>query len=724
MTGNPSSPEEAWSRLEAALDQLLDWNSAQVPFGPQEALQLYTNAYYFCTEKRDPRPGAPYYLAYFYGEDLHGLMKEHLKVKFGDLRDLVNGDLARLLEGWKKVEQVCPMIELIFFYMERHWLDRLARETVKIDAKEGPVQTIPCLYALWDQTVLQPLENTLIDPWFRQRLHGVPDPMLKDLFSMYRTISSKHTSTCDGLVMEAAAPQAMEQRVMRWWRQSLNVQAKEILEGHTDPQDLLHASLELCRLERERYTQYLSNHTAALRLARQALRQELLRPLVERLEPVMVPLMSERDPTSLLALIYTTLHEYRSVLADLFDAIETAWLERYQLLFKRDEDRVEGIIAFVEDGQELWQRCLQSDERLRDLMNTTIEAVCLEQQLAIHWPLHIDRLLRSEQGNLERACMLLKWIKERDLMASEYYRLLLHRLVSGGKGPAPEAAALKTLGKHVADQLLQPCQSLLKDGEESERVFTQWQGEVAPVKRPRRRQSQSSEEGSLTLQPATLAIFAPKSPYTRALYMAALRHHQQGEWPEALNCESFINWYHKQNPSRRLIWSANLSTVEIEVNQVTVTLSVLQFSLLEKLVAADQDVTYEASTVQPMLEAGLLTGQPKLAFNPAFTCPTPTINLTPQAFSTASDLSTQSASNKVTPEAIQIDRRGLLDAAIVRLAKRAKTISLANLTAACRTELAKFFEPTDADMEKELASLIEREYLTRDHKTALITYLE
>ena len=71
--------EELWSNLEQTLTRLFNLTEdVSTWFSPSFYIKTYTQAYEFCTLKREPRPNTPYHLAYFYGDELYGKLKNFI----------------------------------------------------------------------------------------------------------------------------------------------------------------------------------------------------------------------------------------------------------------------------------------------------------------------------------------------------------------------------------------------------------------------------------------------------------------------------------------------------------------------------------------------------------------------------------------------------------------------------------------------------------------------
>lgn len=82
---NPKTPEEFWTFLSNLLDRFFALDAGDRPrewFTAEAYMKAYTVCYEYCTLKRDPIPGVPPHMAYFYGESLYRRLDERIQQIF------------------------------------------------------------------------------------------------------------------------------------------------------------------------------------------------------------------------------------------------------------------------------------------------------------------------------------------------------------------------------------------------------------------------------------------------------------------------------------------------------------------------------------------------------------------------------------------------------------------------------------------------------------------
>lgn len=203
--------------------------------------------------------------------------------------------------------------------------------------------------------------------------------------------------------------------------------------------------------------------------------------------------------------------------------------------------------------------------------------------------------------------------------------------------------------------------------------------------------------------------------------------------PEAFQSvtEPFEAYYKAQHSGRVLKWLPGLSSVEMEVafgnGQVcTLAVSLIQYLVLSVLYEASGPLDLEAisaltrierSQLMHVLDAFKTVG---LVREDAFHAYLLSSSISSAdnviVLSKASAKDTHSEPPRISSSERSLDYGPLIQAALMRYMKRSQETPLSTLQADVLAELSTRFLPNHEELEKALASLVDREFLRRDPK--------
>ncbi|KAK7469322.1 hypothetical protein VKT23_003803 [Stygiomarasmius scandens] len=339
---------------------------------------------------------------------------------------------------------------------------------------------------------------------------------------------------------------------------------------------------------------------------------------------------------------------------------------------------------------------------------------------------YLDKAMRKGQGaqssgeyqaNLERALELYRHSDDRDVFRTFYHRQLAKRLLIGKSASWDVEKAMVRMLKERYDPDFDLGESMFRDLSLSDDLMREYDHKL----------KQNKKKGYLTVMVLQRSAWPFNVQKKKVLLPADMQR----------QIESYSSFYKRKHQSRVLDWDHALGTATLTAwfkeGEKELSLSLYQavvlllfndrdeISFTEILVATGMDDDELRRTLQSLAcgkKRVLLKVPPGrdvddsdvFKFNANFTDPRPRVHISSIQAKISNEESTQ------TNLAIEIDRKHILDAAIVRIMKAKKELTYEKIKIQTIDAVKNHFVPSVDMIKKSVDWLVENDYLERSEK--------
>eukprot|EP00756_Hemistasia_phaeocysticola_P016120 Hpha_TRINITY_DN15458_c2_g1::TRINITY_DN15458_c2_g1_i1::g.173426::m.173426/K03869/CUL3; cullin 3 len=401
---------------------------------------------------------------------------------------------------------------------------------------------------------------------------------------------------------------------------------------------------------------------------------------------------------------------------------------------------VEGVMKLRSDYDDLLRTACCSKEGQQDpevekaIRHSFVQIVNKNTRFAEYLSLFVDAKIRKRgteedmEGHFDKALVLLRYLRDKDLFERYYKNHLARRLLFGKTmgGDEGERLFIGKLKQDHGHQFTTKIEGMLKDMAVSADTMEAFRAKMAERQRG---------PVELTVQVLTTGFW----PLTRSGVDSTVLP------PDAEQArKEFERVYLSSHNGRRLSWQLSMGSADIkftsqegrkfELNVHTLQMVVLmlfnskeQWTLQEiaeetRIPLADLRKQVMGLTMQSKQHTRVLNrscAQTKdlaentvLSVNPEFKSKHVKVKISSAALRETDEEA------RDTKAKVDDDRKWLIDAVVVRIMKSRRSMEHRNLISECIAHLQHRFAPTPDDIKRRIESLIEREYLERskDHR--------
>ncbi|KAJ5779074.1 hypothetical protein N7457_006794 [Penicillium paradoxum] len=411
---------------------------------------------------------------------------------------------------------------------------------------------------------------------------------------------------------------------------------------------------------------------------------------------------------------------------------------------------VDNILGLKRKFDGIWENAFASDQGLQSSIGASFaEFINLNPRNSEYLSLFFDENLKKGiKGKtesevdvlLDNGITLLRYIKDKDLFESYYKKHLSRRLLMKRSASMDaERQMISKMKMEVGNQFTQRIESMFKDMTISEDLTNNYKDHIArngdPYQKP-----VDLEVNVLTSTMWPMEIMANTKEGTLQLPCIFPRE------IDALK-QSFERFYLDKHSGRKLSWQANMGTGDLRATfirpngkvqryELNVSTHAMVILLLFNDLPDGEDLTYDDIKTRTQIpdhdlvrnmqslavapKTRVLTKSPmskdvkptdRFSFNHEFHSPFVKVRIGVVSGS-ANKVENQNQ-RKDTESKMNDERKGSIEAAIVRIMKQRKTLTHSQLMTETLSQLSARFVPDVNMIKRRIESLIDREYLER-----------
>lgn len=523
----------------------------------------------------------------------------------------------------------------------------------------------------------------------------------------------------------------------------------------------------------QHYLQLDSSQTVSSHKIQQAINEAYLAPHVSKILTGLnnaEVYMLENDKYEDLQLMYSLLKRVnahpamRDVLRAHVEGKGKAIVSDEEYIKSKDKTFIQPVLDLKDKFDEILQKSFFSDRDFRATLSTSYEAVINHTSRAPEFlSLYVDDRFRkhTKESNetelekmLDKVMVMYRLLKEKDLFEKYYKNHLAKRLLNGRSAEDAERMMITRLKTDSGFQFTSKLESMFRDIKVSESAMDAFKELV-------REQKEATQKDPLFGVDLSVSVLTTGSWPTQQQYTCTLP-------PQLQACvEMFAKFYNRSHSGRKLTWQTNMGTADLRATfgSSRKELSVPTQQMIVLLLFNDaQASSLSGKEIQSLtnipfseLRRHLLTlthaRTPILTIvkqdtsanaNPETASGTaaPTSNASPEDLENARFCFNSKFTHKLvrikialvsqkesdseragTKSKMDEERTNIIDAAIVRTMKAAKTLDHNNLIAEVTRQVTKRFHPSVSHIKKRIESLIEREFLKRADNRNTYEYL-
>lgn len=694
-----------WESLRKAIKEIQNGNASQLRFE-----ELYRNAYTLVLHK--------------YGELLYVGVSECVQEKLQEIsRAVASARNEHLLETivikWEEHKLIMTMIRDILMYMDKTYC-RLHKKVPVYDQGLLLFQA----HVVRNEQISGPLKAMLLQNIYNERIGEQIDRVLmKNCLKMLVEVA---VSSREVYVEDFETEFLLQTR--NFYRQ----ESQDFISRNTVP-DYLRKIEERLKQEENRADTYLDplSKNELLKCVQEELINQYAKRLVEN-EASGCREMFTHDQIDDLGRMYSlfsrvpaTLDFVRNTMSGLIRETGTAIVKDEENL-KNPKVFVQQVLDCRHKYNSIVELAFQSDRKFVVALKESLEYfINLDSRAAQYLSLYIDDMLKNGlkgvpeqeiENRLKNVISIFRYLQDKDVFEDFYKQHLAHRLLSGQSANADlEKLMISKLKAECGHQFTSRLEGMFRDMELSKEHMSGFTRHI--------QHAQLDTELDVTV---LTTGFWP-GPQVKECKLP-----QQADQVARI----FTNYYLNVHNGRRLTWQTNLGTAELrckfDKGRKELVVHTYQMCILMLFNKAD---TYTYQQIRDLtqipemeLQRHLLSlAHPEvkvLKKNPNTKSIEPNHTFTYNTGYTSKlyrvkikllAASTVASSKPTVPQGVVEARKNRVEAAIVRIMKSRKTLDHNNLIAEVVKQLSSSFTADPAFIKNRIESLMEREYLERDH---------
>jgi len=461
--------------------------------------------------------------------------------------------------------------------------------------------------------------------------------------------------------------------------------------------------------------------------------------------------MLENDKYEDLQLMYSLMKRVnghaamRDVLRAHVESKGKAIVTNEEYVKSKDKTFIQPVLELKDKYDDILLKSFFSDKDFRSTLSTSYEAVINATPRSPEFlSLFVDDRFRKHtketnetelEKTLDKVMVMYRLLKDKDLFEKYYKNHLAKRLLNGRSAEDAERMMITRLKTDSGFQFTSKLESMFRDIKVSETSMDAFKEFV-------RQQKDATGADPLSGIDISVSVLTTGSWPTQQQYTCTLP-------PQLQSCvDTFAKFYNRSHSGRKLTWQTNMGTADLratfgssrkELSVPTQQMIVLLLfnespSLTGKEIQSLTNIPFSelkrhlvtlTHARTPILTVGKdeATTQAddlensRFAFNSKFTHKLVRIKI-----SLVSQKETETE-REGTKSKMDEERTNIIDAAIVRTMKAAKSLDHNNLIAEVTRQVTKRFHPSVSHIKKRIESLIEREFLKRSDNRNTYEYL-
>lgn len=460
--------------------------------------------------------------------------------------------------------------------------------------------------------------------------------------------------------------------------------------------------------------------------------------------------MLENDKYDDLQLMYTLMKRVnghtamREVLRNHVESKGKAIVGNEEYVKSKDKTFIQPVLEIKDKYDEILNKSFVSDKDFRSTLSGAYEAIINASQRSPEFlSLFVDDRFRKHtketneselEKTLDKVMVMYRLLKDKDLFEKYYKNHLAKRLLNGRSAEDAERMMITRLKTDSGFQFTSKLESMFRDIKVSETAMEAFKEMV-------RRQKEDTGADPLGGIDLSVSVLTTGSWPTQQQYTCTMP-------PQLQSCvEMFAKFYNRSHSGRKLTWQTNMGTADLRAtfgnSRKELSVPTQQMIIL---------LLFNESTSITGKEIQSLTNIPfselKRHLLTLTHARTPILTWTKDEGAAAEDVehATFTFNNKFTHKLVRIkitlvsqketeaeregtkskmdeERTNIIDAAIVRTMKAAKSLDHNNLIAEVTRQVTKRFHPSVSHIKKRIESLIEREFLKRSDNRNTYEYL-
>jgi hypothetical protein len=731
--------DKFWKPIEEVLDSLLEKSPSESKdwFMKEHYVSTYTQVYLCCvspvmssSSSNNSRP------EFFHGQQLYQRLKNYLSTKFGEISNIISKSTNSLslfekyIDKFEAFEISYPLIDITFNYVKRHWIDIVNRfknnEIIPIDK---------LIVEIWCERVVFPNLASLLEGFSvllnESRIGQTKyDEKIIKFFSFIIQLSQ---SDCRMMPFSSkivsSSTEFYSQNLIQYLENNLsNNNFTSIDESKCT------IILSLWNREFGRILSFvhdekqLSSQTEEIKQFKRILRENYLEKLLPGFE-VFVSGLFSTDPTDNTIIFLKEIYQIYSSYNKLHDSLVSLFsnaLKGHILMMKSRDSFVDHLLACIIWADSLIEKCFKTnadfinsrDKVLREIFNSgtvpniaTLLATCIDS---------VIRVSSHSQPHPQLSAMLtlFKFVGDKDSFKRTYSQFLSLRLMTW------------RLDQHLKDERLELEKRITFSIESS--CGASYVGLLNRMISDIESEKQNFNSLPIQFEPDKYSVVF----ITGGSWPQAQTNWAGQNWPPSLI--PFINsattGYLSKFSGRKLDWLPDLSTVMIEMGHCLVNVSILQYIILVSIFQTGRISKNDAlnllgisfdlfhSHMLGLFSSGLL----KFTSDDHLVLDESVITHFPQYLDLAFvvrgtlDPDMEKLPSMIVNETVDIEP--LIQCYLVKVSKQRKELLKQDLFSAVKEAIHDKYLVTDSEIEKQIKTLIEREYMEENKSTNVIKY--
>ena len=730
--------DKFWTPIENVLDSLIskDPTEAREWFMREHYVSTYTQVYLCCVSPVIVSPPSNGIRPeFFHGQQLYQRLKNYLSMRFEKISDNISNSANSValfecyMNKYEAFEISCPLIDITFHYIKRHWIDIINRfknnEIIPIDE---------LIIESWCEHVILPNITPLLDGFSlllneSRTGNSMHDEKINKFFSFIVGREQGDSKMAFSSRVSAIATDFYSHNLTRYLETILTDNNFEAIDEQKCNMILKIWMTEFNRiLSFVQVDKHILTQNEEIKQFKRILRENFIEKLLPGFE-VFISRLLANEPTTdnlrFLGEIYEIYSSYNKLHENLLSLFSNAF-KSHIFNAKHREPFVDHLLACIIWADNLIKQCFKSnpdfinsrDKMLREIFNSgsipniaNLLATCIDSAIRLSVP-------SQPHPQISALLTLFKFVSDKDSFKRTYSQFLSLRLMTW------------RLDQNIKEERLELEKQITSNIESS--CGTGYVGLLNRMISDVENEAQNLFEFPLMFDPEKhnlIFITAGSWPQSRANWSGQ-------HWPPTLI--PFINSattnYLSKFSGRKLEWLPDLSTVMIEIDHCLVNISVLQYLLLSAITLTGKIPKDEAlgflgisSDMFQFFMLGLFSsGLLKYSTDEFITLDESVIKHFPHYLDLAYvvrgslDPEMEKLPSMIVNDTVDVEP--LIQCFLVKISKQRKELHKPDLFSAVREAIRPKYIVSDSEIESQIKTLIEREYLEENSATQVIRY--